>query len=394
MLMRLYRLLSRVGTRKRRMYWWFKPPAAGAPMRYDGWVWDPEGKEWVRSVVEKISIEVPVPKYPKPTEAPRAEQPRDVIGWYWFDQPGVWEEVPLTPQQLSEQVVPEPKPQYPPGPAVLDFTEGWSWSKSQEEWVATIVMAERVGFDPPRSFPPNVDLAMVNMTYPMAEQYAIFYKSLIDMGLTETDARKIGSSMTDAFWNMSRSALTKHRAELYKQSLLPSGVALSDKIEAIGVYGAIIALAAIVGLLIGSIMDRIITPEEDMFLMPEHEGTYLMGPGEWFYSRNVGVSPMGNLYYSKCQGIGTDYVRHKRGVWGKLGDKIDFPGGFVESGFQFPYWVKYTWHFWDIAYIGMLYSSSEYFYGLKKEFISLVERAKPVSVRKPEDWCTGFDWYL
>lgn len=392
--MRLYWLNSRVGAKTKGLTPWFRAPVPGAPVRYDGWVWDPAVKEWVKTRISKIEIEVEVPRYPKPLEDPRPAQPIYVPGWYWYGRPQVWSEIPLTFQELSDGLERGPMPKYPPGPPGPGEVEGWSWSETTSQWVATILVAEKVGFTPPRSFPPMVDRAAVHLVMSMTEQHAIFIKSLIDMGLTQTEAKRIGSAMVDGFWNMSRSAITKHRAVLYADSFLPKAVAQSDKLEALGVYGAIIALTVIVGLLIGSIMERLAFPEDEFWPQFEPAGTYLMGPDNWVYSRFIGRSAEGQPYYSVCEGIGTEFVRHKRGVSKGDEDIIDFPGGFLETGYAFPWFVKFVWRFWTLEYIGMLEPIGGDWYVLKKGNSDPYARGRVGVIKPRAQWCEDFHWYL
>lgn len=420
------------------MYPWFDAPAAGEPLRYDGWIWDPAVKDWIPDDVEEISFEVEVPGYPMPTRPPRPAQPLFVEGWYWNGRRGVWEETtmpfedvlviperPPMPTEWPSRTQPAevpgwrysfmyevwekipmesytemreqergPMPEYVPGTEQPSEVQGWSWSGTKEEWVATIVVGQRIGFTPPRSFPPGFELAQVTMVYPMTEQHALFVKNLLDMGLTETEAKRIGSAMVDGFWNMARTSEQKIRAAQYADSLTIPASQISDKIEAIGVYGAVIALAAIVGLLIGSIMDRILTPDEDFFRLTGGITTYLLGPGNWAYSRHIGTSPQGRKYYSECHGIGTGYTRHKRGYGIGQRDIIDFPGGFVESGFQFPYFVKYTWEYWELEYVGMLASVGADYYVLKVGRYFTGEIVGTAEMISQDEWCDGFRFYL
>lgn len=423
---------------RKRLWPWFEAPPAGWPMRYDGWVWDPKSKEWVTTAVEEVTFIIKVPKYPKPTREPRPAQPLYMPGWYWNGRRGVWEETtmpfesvlviperPPMPTEWPSRTQPAevpgwrysfmyevwekipmeghtemveqergPMPEYVPGTEQSSIVEGWSWSEQQKVWAATIIIGEPVGFTPDRSFPPGTDSAAVNLVYPMTEQYLHFYQSLINMGLDPDEAKRIGGMMVDGFWNMSRSALTKQRAELYRQSLLPAAVALSDKLEALAVSGAVLALAAIAGALIGSIAERLTFPADESFSLSAPGNTYLLGPGNWEYSRNIGRSMTGRPLYSSCGGIGTEYTRHRRGWGAGATDIIDFPGGFVEEGYQFPYFVKYTWSHWYITYVGMLFSAGQGFYALKEADLDSEVKLVLGESLPYEQWCSGFDYYL
>lgn len=417
---------------------WFEPPPAGAPKRYDGWVWDPSIKEWVGSDVSMISLTVEEKRQPKPQRPPGPEILPKVKGWEWDPTTRKWLSLPMptTIQAVGEvrppmpklpaahpgvgevlgwkfdfdtmtwkkagmpvtlvEVTEErpPKPEYPPGPALTMKVKGWSWDRNTLQWIQVLVAKEIVEFEPPRSFSPTVDLAAVNMVYPMTEQFAHFQASLLNLGLTQTDANRIGQTMVDGFWNMSRSAMTKHRAELYAESFQPAVVANRDLIEKIGVYGAVIALAAIVGALIGTILSRLILPDPQAIGLAPQVTTYLLGPDRWYYGRHIATSAKGKNYYSCCDEIGTDYYRHKRGPFGSTYDVIDFPGGFLEEGWHAGKFVKYTWTQWNIEYCGFLVRINDGMFMLKTA--PLVTGALPFIVwQLPEsEWCGNFRLYL
>lgn len=392
--MRLYKLISRHGQRKQRLWPWFKPPAAGAPVRYDGWVWSPELREWTKTQVLKIVIPYTVPEYPKPPAPPRPAQERIVPGWHWQWRYNQWAEIPLTPQELSEGIERGPEPTRPPGPADPHEVLGWKWYPDEKEWAAIIYAERFVEFEPPRSFPPTLELAVVHQVFPATEQYAMFYKNLIDMGLDPHEARRIGKIMVDGFWNMSRSAAQKIRAEEYAKTFQAVHVVQSDLFEKIGVYGVLIVLATITGLVMGEILERVTFRDEDDYMLPERKGTYLLGPDNWAYSRQIGTSVKGRTFYSHCQDIGTEYVRHKR-QRGKFGyDIIDFPGGFVETGYEFPYYVKYRWSHWVLEYVGMLSSCGPDFYMLKKADTDRFAEIPRGRMKPVKEWCKDFDYYL
>lgn len=392
--MRLYKLISRHGQKKRRLWPWFKPPAPEQPMSYAGWFWNPEIGEWDKTQTERITVEVQVPKFTKPEQPPRPAQPLNVPGWYWNGRLKRWEEIPLIPQELSEGIERGPMPTRMPGPADPNKVEGWSWSTKTDEWVATIIFGQRIEFMPPHSFHPQVELAVVNMVYPMTEQYALFYQNLISAGLDPHEAERIGKIMVEGFWQMSRSAAQKQRAADYAFSMTQIAHRQSDAVETFGVYAVMILVATITGLLIGNILERMTFVDEDDFMLVESEGTYLLGPDHWEYSRLIGKSIRERTFYSHCEDIGTEYFRHKR-QRGKIGfDVIDFPGGFLETGYQFPYYVKFLWSHWVVQYIGMLESRSEGFYELKKADINGYASVRPGWSAKLSDWCRDFQYYL
>jgi len=414
--MRLYRLLSRHGARKARPWPWFEPPEAGAPVKYVGWNWDPASKEWVQVDIPKMEVVVKVPKYPMPAEPPRAATPKHVPGWDWSDMYECWEKVPLTRKEGAEGIAPGPEPMYVPTEGTPADVEGWSWSETDGEWVATTVIGQKVEFQPPPTLPPGVDFDKVFTAGPMSDLNLRMIKWAMANGLSYGDAVGFaaramedfagwGKNMTPqvyrALWARYAVGLwdrvgsyTVHKSYRLTVQMAKSRAEGNEQWMEMLTLGILVLVATAIGAAIGMIMEDITFVDEPSFMMPEPIGTYLMGPDDWFYSRNIGVSPQGNMYYSKCQGIGTEYVRHKRGAGKSLYDTIDFPGGFPEEGYQFPHWVKYTWSHWDIVYVGMMYSSSELVYVLKKEYISLEERSRRVTVRPSEEWCTNFHWYL
>lgn len=414
--MRLYKILSRHGQRKRRLWPWFKALPAGAPVRYNGWVWDPKIGEFVRDQVERINVEVKVPKYPKPTQEPRTEQTLYEPGWYWNGRARVWEEIPLTPQEISEGIERGTKPAWPPGTEVPDTVEGWSWEYETKEWVATIVVGQRIGFEPPRSLPPNVDLATVFPADPYFEVSVRTAEVLVAAGrwdiLENGDAyfklvaqvHKL--SPTAKYPHLIAEGVFDARYIMHaKRNWLASQEAWQMRVNALGpkapdYFGATIGIVflgivtALTGYLIGSILERITFPPEGDFTLVEPYRMYLLGPDNWSYSRLIGRTVRGRTYYSSCEDIGTEYVRHKR-QRGKFGiDVIDFPGGFVETGYKFPYWIKYTWSHWALQYIGMLESVSTRFYRLKKADVDPHATMRGPWMLPEEDWCGDLHHYL
>ncbi len=436
--MKIFRLRARKGFLRRRLWSWFEAAPAGPTVKYDGWVWDPVRAEYVPAPVAGLEIIEQVPGYPKPALEPRPELPAKVDGWQWSDSMQEWFETPFRKGHYEEQQRPlmptwipketekyyaegwywsvrkpgwvkdwswapdkiwisdprPPMPEYLPEPAGPKEVEGWSWSESEERWIATIIVGQRIGYMPPRSFPPEVEYAQIVGVYPMTEQYALFQKQLLDAGLTQTEANRIGKMMVDGFWNMSRSALEKDRAALYRESFNPVAVQMQDKLEKVGVYAAAILAAAIVGLLIGSIMDRLVTPGEENVVLVGGVITFLLQGDDWIYSREIGRSVKGRRYFSCCDEIGTEYARLKRGYGVGHLDVLDFPGGFVEIGYKFPYFVKYTWVEWDLEYAGMLESVGADMYVLKvgREYTGAI--IGPASMVPADEWCPDFRFYL
>lgn len=420
------------------MYPFFDAPAAGRPMKYVGWEWDPKAGEWVESRVREIEIEVPVTRYPKPKKPPQPWQPLDVPGWKWNGREGIWEERPMpyeivwvTPprppkpkewpsrtqpaevpgwrysymyevwekipmEQVQEKVQMErtPMPKYPPGSEQLSVVEGWSWSEARREWVATIVVAEKVGFRPPRSLPPGVTQDAWMELYSFEQLFIEEVTYFVNQGYTLEAARRI---TRDNFDNLIRMMYAQERAGAIRSwTGLVSAVSGMPEIEVqeLTVYALVALVAAAVGYLIGTILRGLLLHDEESLVMGAKPNTYLLGPGNWAYSRNIGTSLGGIPYYSDCGGIGAGYSRHKRAEWGGRTDIIDFPGGFVEEGYVFPYFVKYTWSYWKVRYVGMLSSVGSNIYALKKGD-SDAGAPVPLGQLIPfGEWCEGFDWYL
>lgn len=414
--MRLYKLLSRTGQRKQRPYPWFEAPAAGAPQRYVGWTWDPSAKEWVRDVVVPIKVEVMVPKFPRPISVPRSAQPINVPGWYWNGRAGIWEEIPLSIIEMSEGFERGSMPAYPPGPAVGIDQPGWSWFEAENEWVATSLTGRPLEFLPPPTLPPDVENVEILLAGHMGDLNIRMIRWAVSYGMSYRDAVGFaGRAMEDfAGWGKAMTPMVykalwaKYSVGLWdkigsytsSKPFLPVKVPIEERyaqeavVSEAFVTGVLVLVAAAIGYMIGTILDRLITPAEDYFVLSESKGTYLVGPDDWKYSKYIGLSPDKRLYFSECQDIGTDYTRHKRG-WGTAAvDTIDFPGGFIESGYQFPYWIKYTWQTWSIEYVGMLESVGQNLYRLKvgRGFTGKIEgRGRVLPSAK---WCSGFHYYL
>ncbi len=436
--MRLYRLLSRHGKRKQRVYPWFDAPAAGAPMKYEGWVWDPAIREWVESEVDPITIRIEPEREPKPDWIPRSRQPAKVAGWFWSDSMKKWvkdayfraghyglEPYPPMPDWVPSRMLPAeadgwyydfgsntwektewqpatiwisdpwpPMPEQVPGPELPSETASWVWSDEFKDWMEIIRPVAVEEFVPPRSLPPGLTQKALFEQFSWEALYLEEVRYFLGQGYTTEAANQITRQNFDPLIRMMY-AKEKAAAVTGWTDLV---AALSRQetivIKELTVYAVVIIVVAVVAYMVGYILSHIAAPHEEEFIINEPPGTYLLGPDNWSYSRDIGSSKTGALLFSSCDDIGTEFVRHKRGPVGGLYDILDFPGGFIEDGYQFPYWVKYTWYYWLIIYIGMLYTASAEHYALKKELISLKERAIRVKIRPYEEWCEGFHWYL
>lgn len=407
-------------------------------MKYDGWLWDPAKREWIETDVEEVTVEWEEPKYPKPTEEPRPEQPLYVPGWYWDGRARRWEEetmpyreVWVTPerppmptewpsrtqpaeilgwrysfedrewQEVEMEKVPEmremergPKPEYPPGPGVPDEVEGWSWSRYNDEWVATIISAQRVGFEPPRSFPPPVSLAVALEFAPTDLEMIVFMRQLMDGGMSWVQANDTVELVRSRWTDLAVAARVAAREatwQLFIQQDVANKFGHKIPLGAVAFLGTVTALT---GWLIGSIMERLTFVDADMYTLTERVNTYLLGPDNWVYSKHIGTSRKGRPYYSSCEGIGTEYVRYKRAPGKGKFDTIDFLGGFVESGYDFPYFVKYTWSHWSLEYVGFLINVGADKYMLQEGHYDPAERLWRGFMFPFEEWCQDFHWYL
>jgi len=348
--MRLYRIIARHGHKRQRFWWWFEPPEAGAPVRYDGWFWDPANKEWMPIEMAPMKLVVTYQLYPKPTKMPSRE--------FSSEQPG------------------------------------WSYSFTKFEWVRTVVMAEPVDFTPPRSLPPWVTQKAVFELYSWEQLYLEEVNTFIAQGYTMEAAKRITRNNFD---NLLRILWAKQAAankSAWKVAVEGLGKDPDFMRETVLVYGAVIIIAAVIGALIGDIMERFTFRDIDAFTLKEPIGVYLMRYDHYVYSKNVGVTTEGRRLYSACDDIGTSYIRHRRPRGRKGVDIIDFPGGFVEEGHKGVYFVKYTWRAWTLEYIGFLVSVGANLYALKEgEVDPYVDPSRPFGVDASR-WCPDFRWYL
>lgn len=327
-----------------------------------------------------------------------------------------WQRVPLTRREASQGIQPSPMPAYIPVEAGITEVQGWSWYREQQRWVATIVMGQSIGFTPPRSLPPGVDLASVFPADPyfllafetaqklvetgrwdILQQGDAFFKLVYEVHRLAPDAKypvSIAEGMFEARYIMHAKRVWLASEEAWRMRISALDTAKFEG-AAVGVGAAILFIVtALTGFLIGTIMERLTFPEdpEDVFDVPRNN--YLVGPDDWRYSKHIGSSRKGIQYYSACEGIGTEYVRFKRGLRKGYIDVIDFPGGFVETGYQFPYWVKYTWSHWQLEYVGMLYSVGAEIYALKEADQDVGVRYMIGFILPAEEWCSDFHYYL
>lgn len=203
--MRLYQLMKRVGLKKSGLFPWFSPPAAGAPVRYYGWVWDPARRTWIPDDVPRVSITVKPVRYPKPLYPPGPAVPSKVEGWKWskgkkgwlplpmpletvaigeprppkpllpaahpgvgevlgwvFDfQDMVWNEAPMPVKLVEREKERPPAPKYPPRSAVPEKVPGWYWDDATLQWLEVILAEAVVGYQPQIPLPPGISMSDV-----------------------------------------------------------------------------------------------------------------------------------------------------------------------------------------------------------------------------------------
>jgi len=419
------------------MYPWFEAPAAGSPLKYEGWVWDPTIVDWVAVAVEKIEVHVAPKREPKPEVEPSEPLADRLPGWFWVYSQQEWrkdahfrsghyalEPYPPMPTVPPGRVQPQevdgwkynwdtfhwekttyeqrtiwitdpwpPMPDRAPDIGFPDVAGNWSWDYSSKEWVPITIYAESVEIEPPRTLPPGVDEAALFEMYSWEQLYLEEVQAFVAQGFTLEAAKRITRENFDPLLRMIRAKSHAATKNEWNEMAVTLAAREAYLIETIGLYAVLGIIAAVVGVMVGYILQKHILPDPERVFETCKVLTYLLGPEDWIYSRNIGKSVEGSDYFSVCDGIGTDLTRHKRSTWGYEIDNIDFPGGFIESGYQFPYWIKYTWEFWELEYVGFLRSAGPGFYVLKPE-------AKhsgpfwPGYMSRQEDWCIDFRYYL
>ena len=429
--MRLYSLVSRHGRVKRGFFPWFAPPDPGATMRYHGWRWDPEKREWVQTEVHSISLSYTVEPEPKPTEPPRPFQTDEVEGWEWSEIYEVWEERempkiekwhypgelpwPRKPTWMPSRTLPAevkgwkyiferaiwekvaycdvyqefrpPQPKYPPGPAEETEVLGWSWSWHYKEWLKVMYAEEIVEATPPRTLPPGltVEALIADDPYFIQEMAAAtalaragnwsalqsgnaFFKLVADVHFKfphVTDPANIADDIFRAREVMRAKSVWLASEEAWRMRINALAPSLASQILSKGFVPVLMLIFACVGYLIGMFWERALLAHEYDIVHRDKRGAYLFGGDEWSYAGIRAQTKKGVQYYSGCGSIGTRYVRHKRGYGVGQIDTIDFPGGFVEEGWRWGKFVKYTWSYWELEYVGFLTHSTTDLYRLQ-----------------------------
>lgn len=369
-------------------------PSRTQPAEVLGWRYSFMYGVWEKIPMPRVPVEVPKKRPPMPEYPPGTAKPYEVLGWSYSVMYEVWEKEDMPVYEID--VTPErgPKPIIEPGVERPTTVEGWSWDETKEEWFATTVYSEPVEFTPTKTLPPGVDEEMIAGLFPNEQQFIEYFDKFMATGMSQVERQRVLQILREEAVRLIKAKKAAMAGYPQTSEQVRAYVELSDKLEAIGVYGALIACAAIVGALVGTIAERLVFPDEDYFRLTGGVTTYLLGPDNWSYSRQIGTSVTGRRYFSSCSDIGTSYVRHFRGYGIGQSDTIDFPGGFVETGYKVPYFVKYTWSHWNLTYVGMLSSAGPLDYVLRegKGFTGEIYRTAEIV---PEDeWCPNFRFYL
>jgi len=414
------------------------PPHGPQPAEVSGWKYDEQDGVWneVPTAHREAWVEIRHPA--KPTLPPTTGRGEEVLGWYYSSKDEEWKSVPIPAQYVDWYEERVEKPQYSPGHEQKSNVSGWHWDPNEKEWLPTIVATEVVDYQPLRPLPPsltfedvqaagvyNVDVkevieALEASAQPIAAFSRVHIDNMIRMltrsGYTEAAARGVleqyakltaGLTSTEKAKVWSQATATIYRT--WQRSHM-MGVSESQRIWAnnVGTYmtelkpilgtktmvGVLVLTTAMIGVMIGTLLERITFPREGFIRLGQPGGQYIMHTEDWLYADFVGRSVKQNVYFASCGSIGTDYVRHKRAEPGSIHDTIDFPGGFIEEGWKGGLFVKYTWEHWTMSYIGMLSSVGQNLWQLKRADLKHFGSTGPVWQKKPEDWCPNYRWYL
>lgn len=391
--MRLYRLISRTGRKKKRLTPWFKPPAAGAPVRYFGWYWDPELKEWLPLDITKLMVTVPVQDVQMPTTMPSRTQPARVPGWEYNFQYNEWMHV----------VQAEPVMEFtPPRPLKPDMNmDDVQKAAVYDVDVRAVIETIRLDWVPASGFTrthiDNLIRMLEKSGYSRAAADDIMRQYVkLTAGMDAAGKAEVWKKATDAIfrcWQRTHLVGTSTAQKYWAENVRNQMRDTSQLVGPVAAVAILSLIAAVTGFLLGRMLDLILTPAEDAVTLVEKARTYLMGPDYWYYSRMISRTRKGVPFYSQCEEIGTTYVRLKRGTGAGEIDIIDFPGGFLEEGYVFPYFVKYNWTYWTLSYVGMLSHQGVNWYSLRKGNYDS-GGLRPGSMIPDEEWCAGFHWYL
>lgn len=369
-------------------------PSRDQPAEVLGWRYSFMYEVWEKIPMPRVPVEVRKQRPPAPVYPPGQYRPSEVLGWRYSDPDQDW--VTMAMPIIEVDVTPErpPKPAIEPRPAGAERVYGWYWNKEVKEWLEVVLAKRVIETELPLTLPPGITEAKVRTVMSMTEQYEIFYANLKALGMTDTEAKRIGSAMVDGFWRMGKSGVQKMHAKEFQESIKDIAGIARDRVELIQVGAMVVVVGIVIGAMIGTILRRLTLPDQDYFRLTGGVSTYLIGPDNWEYSRCIGTSASGRRYYSACGGIGTTYVRHFRGHGVGQMDTIDFPGGFLEQGYKLPYYVKYLWSHWDLSYVGMLQSVGKDFYVLKEGKRFATVEGGVADIAPYDEWCPDFRFYL
>lgn len=354
---------------------------------------------------------VPWPR--EPTWLPTAELPFEVKGWRYHSRNRCWEKIPYS--EVVQQERP-PEPRYPPQEAGPTRVPGWYWHEDTKQWLEVMMAEQYVEFEPPRTLPPGVTVEAMIADDPyfiqeMAratilanagnwaalQQGNVFFKMVADVHLKFPhlkDPTSVADSIFRAREVMHVKGTWLASEEAWRMRINAMDPALQNWRHHITGYAMVIGIAAIVGAFIGDMYRRVTLPKVgDEVIYPDYN-VYLLGPGDWYYSRCIGLSAKGKAMFSSCENIGTSYVRHRRGSGVGQTDIIDFPGGFLEEGHKGIYFVKYLWQYWTLEYVGMLYSTGQDHYELKDGVFGVYMGFSKGEKDEQNKWCGGFKPYL
>lgn len=412
-------------------------PREEIPYRVPGWQWSDSMQEWVEVPMSLVRVRREMPRPPAPTETPRPLVKGSYRCWEWSERKGRWGYTGLTEMEKVRGFECDPKPEYPPGPEVpwrvdgwvwssarlkwlespmpLEWVEveaqrpprpveapreadptrvpGWVWNLDEQEWAEIVYAVPVMEFDMPHSLPPGITQEALMIEFPLELQYKWAYENLIAQGLAPHEAKRIVDIMGEAILKTVWAQQRAMKEGVWKSVYGMANAQMKDLIEKIGAYGVLVIIAAVVGALVGTFLERFTRKEEQFVAMTPALRTYLMGPDDWYYAGCVGVSVKEVPYYKACWSIGAVNAHHLRGEpWGQ--DRIAFvPGGFLETGYKIPRWVKYRWEYWEIDYIGFLVRTGENLYRLQEGSID-PEQAGAARLYPPEQVCLNFTYYL
>lgn len=412
-------------------------PGRAVPNVVEGWVWSDSAREWYK---------VPVPRaghyeyeeYPvKPEYVPSTEWTVAVRGWYFDNEKMKWV---MTGCELKKEWIPDPHPAKPvrePGDLLPDRVIGWYWNYDVKKWLQILYAEPVYEFYPPVPPPPVEAIGLhYGWHLPWAEQLAIMrflavnpkipvyltmegvdiiLRTLKDMGLTDAEITAFGEAWSKSkvglvlserqkldakvarevvnIWQRSKGNPFRIGSGMWSRGLADLHKSLPVAVSFASVLIVAAAVAAFIGIIIGYILAKLLKPGYDFEIMTPAIKTYLIGPEDWTYAKLVGTNVYGQPIFSACDGIGTMNVKHYRDVEIFGSDVISFIGGFKQSGYKMPYYVKYRWDRWLIRFIGVARSHQFGLYSLKvcHDYLSPYP---PGFLLDVGHWCEKFEYYI